>query len=84
MRTTLTLEPDVAARLEQLRRSDNRSLKSLINELLRAGLEYMEQGQRARERAPAYRIKPVQTECKLPNLDNIAEILSIIEGEDHK
>ena len=38
MRTTLTLEPDVAARLKQeIRRSDE-SLKALVNEALRLGL----------------------------------------------
>jgi len=84
MRTTLTLEPDVAAQLDQLRRQNNRSLKSLVNEVLRAGLEALEQqGRRASERQATYRIKPVATGCRLNNLDNIGEVLTIIEGEDH-
>lgn len=38
MRTTLTLEPDVAQEIERLRKASGRSLKRVINELLRAGL----------------------------------------------
>ena len=38
MRTTLTIDEDVAAMLEQLRRDRKTSLKALINEALRCGL----------------------------------------------
>jgi Arc/MetJ family transcription regulator len=37
VRTTLTIDDDVAAQLEQLRAS-GRSLKQLVNDALRAGL----------------------------------------------
>jgi Ribbon-helix-helix protein, copG family len=39
MRTTVTLDPDVAARLRRLARERGASFKSTINETLRAGLE---------------------------------------------
>ena len=39
MRTTLTLDNDVAAVLERLRKSRNASLKELVNEALRRGLK---------------------------------------------
>lgn len=39
MRTTLTLDDDVAAALERLRRSREESLKVLVNEALRRGLK---------------------------------------------
>ena len=39
MRTTLTLEPDVALRLNQLGKSRNISFKALVNETLRQGLD---------------------------------------------
>jgi len=39
MRTTLTLDDDVAAALERLRRTRNASLKDLVNEALRRGLD---------------------------------------------
>jgi hypothetical protein len=38
MRTTLTLEPDVAARLKQEARRTGKGFKSLVNEALRLGL----------------------------------------------
>ena len=38
MRTTLTLEPDVAARLKQEMRRGGKGLKTLVNEALRLGL----------------------------------------------
>ena len=38
MRTTLTIDDDVAAGLERLRKSQDISLKRLINEALRRGL----------------------------------------------
>ena len=39
MRTTVTLDPDVAARLRRLAQERGASFKSTINETLRAGLE---------------------------------------------
>jgi hypothetical protein len=38
MRTTLTLEPDVAAQVERLRKEREMALKDVINEALRRGL----------------------------------------------
>ena len=38
VRTTLTLEPDVAARLKQEIRRSGKSLKALVNDALRLGL----------------------------------------------
>jgi hypothetical protein len=39
MRTTVTLEPDLAARIRELARQRGISFKSAINSTLRAGLE---------------------------------------------
>jgi hypothetical protein len=41
MRTTLTLEPDVAAQVERLRKEREMALKDVINEALRRGLVEM-------------------------------------------
>ena len=38
MRTTLTIDPDVAAELEQTRRTRNARFKDIVNEALRRGL----------------------------------------------
>ncbi len=54
MRTTLTLEDELAARIEELRRSRGLSFKGAINELLRAGL----QSQMKPQGAKRYRSRP--------------------------
>jgi hypothetical protein len=82
MRTTLTLDDDVAVELERLRRRTSASFRQVVNDTLRAGL-------RARaapvKRARAYRIRPASVgRCLLPSLDNVAEILAIAEGEAHR
>lgn len=78
MRTTLTLEDDVAARLQQLRGSGV-PMKQVINDALRAGLDQLEQAPRRRGKAfstPTHRLG-----AKAPNLDNIADVLATAESE---
>lgn len=82
MRTTLTLEDDVAAQLERLRKHHHASLKDLVNEALRRGLRDLAARPIMREpfRTQAFNAgKPL-----LPNIDNVAEVLALVEGEDHK
>jgi hypothetical protein len=81
MRTTLTIDDDVAAELERLRRSRDASLKELINDALRRGLRDM--------RAPPKKRKPFRTRTfnagePLINIDNVAEAIAFAEGEDYK
>ncbi len=83
MRTTLTLEDDVAARLEKIReqRRDD-SLKEIVNELLRRGMDAVERGPEERER---YEIKPHRLgRCRLPSLDDTSAVLAWAEGEAYK
>ncbi len=82
MRTTLTLDDDVAAAVEHRRRERQHSLKQEVNELLRIGLLNVENDHPA---GPGLRVEPWNAgECLLPNLDNIAEVISLVEGEDHR
>jgi hypothetical protein len=82
MRTTLTLDDDVAVALERLRRSRRVGLKQLINETLRRGLKEM-----GKRRRPG---EPVRTEAvalgrlRVASIDNISEVLAIVEGENFK
>lgn len=78
MRTTLSLDDDVAARIEQLRHALDKPLKELVNEALRRGLVGMHE-----PRAPApYRTQPVDLgRCRLPNVDDVASALAAAEGE---
>jgi len=77
MRTTLTIEDDVAVRLERLR-SNGRTLKDVVNEALRAGLNALEG-----ERQPARRDYTVAMDLGKPHIDNIDDVqdaLDIAEG----
>lgn len=79
MRTTLTLDKDVAIRLERLRRSREGNYRRLVNEILRAGLAAAESPSTGR-RQP-YRIQPVSLGARLPNVDDVAEIVAAAESE---
>ena len=79
VRTTLTLDPDVAALAERMRRARGQSLKAIVNEALRNGLRAMA----APSVAPApYRTPAVDLgRCRLGSLDDIAEVLAAADGE---
>ena len=80
MRTTLTIEDDVAAMLEQLRKKRGAGLKDLVNEALRRGLRELEM--RLKPRTP-YRTRSVDLgRVRIASIDNIGEVLAIAEGED--
>jgi hypothetical protein len=82
MRTTLTISDDVAAELERLRRSRDASFKDLVNEALRRGLREM--ATRPKPRKP-FRTKSADAGALLiPNLDNTAEVLAVVEGDAFK
>jgi hypothetical protein len=82
MRTTLTLDKDVAAVIERLRKTREESLKALINEALREGLKHLE----APRRKPArFRTDSVDLgRCLLGNVDNVAEALAVAESESFR
>ena len=50
MRTTLTLDDDVAARLERLRKKRDASFKKLVNDVMRSGLDRLEAPQPERRK----------------------------------
>jgi hypothetical protein len=76
VRTTLTLDDDVRAKLEAEMRKTGRSFKETVNEVLRIGLT----------RSPAKPAKPFELYARdlhaRPglNFDNIEELLDQIEG----
>ena len=76
VRTTITLDADVAAALDQLRRAEGRGMSEVVNDLVRAGLS-----------APAARRVFVQQTADLgPGIDytNVAEALEQLEGPSHR
>ena len=82
MRTTLTLDDDVADTLEKFRRSRRIGLKQLINEALRRGLKDM--GRRRGPREPARTKTVALGRLRVASIDNIGETLAIVEGESFK
>lgn len=79
MRTTLTIEDDVAKLLENVRRARNSSLKVVINQALRQGLRDMTKPPR---RGKAYETRSVSLgRCQFANLDDISEVIAVAEGD---
>jgi Arc/MetJ family transcription regulator len=83
MRTTLTIDDDVAAEIEVLRRLRQVSLKTLINDALRRGLAEMGEHRESPQRPFATKSFDVG-EIRVNSLDNIAEVLAEAEGEDFR
>jgi hypothetical protein len=82
MRTTLSLDDDVAALLNRVRERHSMSLKQAVNEALRQGLQQMA--------APPLRREPYRTpsvdvgRCLVPSIDDVAEVLALSEGEAYR
>lgn len=81
MRTTLSLDDDVAAQLESLRER-GRSWKELVNTALRAGLNVMQHEERRNTGPfthPTSAGRPF-----LPDVDDVSEVLAIVEGDRYR
>ena len=83
MRTTVTLDDDLAIRLERHRAQHGESFKQALNEAIRVGLARLE------ERADA--APEVSQTCPLPlgrrlagSIDNVSDVLAIAEDEDYR
>jgi hypothetical protein len=82
MRTTLTLDADVAAQIKALVRTRRRPFRSVVNEALRAGLAVMEKraGRRSTHRTAGFDLGP----SLVGSLDNLEDVISRVEGEPHR
>lgn len=79
MRTTLTIDEDVAEQTRALADRLHKSFKVVLNDALRAGLGQVQKTKTSRP----YRTEPLPMGLKEGyNLDNIQELISRIEGED--
>lgn len=79
MRTTLTLDDDVARLLERARKRRGTSLKQLVNEALREGLARLEAPRTPRKRHVTKAVS--LRRCLLDNVDDVAEALAAADGE---
>lgn len=82
MRTTLTLDDDIATRLHAESRRTGRPFKVVVNEYLRAGLAQ----RRAAIKAAPFRVEPMRMGSLLPGRsnDNIGALLGETEGHEHR
>lgn len=81
MRTTLTLEPDVAALVKRAMRERKAPLKTIVNEAIRAGLT----SARSSEGATPYKVRPLSVgKLLIKNLDNVWGVLDELESSDLK
>jgi hypothetical protein len=80
MRTTLTLDPDVAAKAKKGAAKLHRPFKQIINTALRIGLEEVLKPPKAKP----YRTKPRPLGLRPGwTYDNVGELLARAEGERH-
>ncbi len=82
MRMTLTLDDDIAGRLEEETRRSGKSLKEIVNSLLRLGFSA------ANDTAAAgkpfvVRARHLGKPAPGLDLDNVAELLEQVEGPGH-
>ena len=82
MRTTLTLDEDVASKVQAMMRRTGKSFKATVNELLREALT----PRRMPERPEPFRIEARDLGALKPGLtlDNVAELLEQVEGPHHR
>jgi hypothetical protein len=78
MRTTLTLDEDVAAKLKAESRRAGRPFREVVNETLRRGLA----SRRTPSRQQAFRVTVRDLGNLKPglSLDNVAELIEHVEG----
>jgi hypothetical protein len=82
MRTTLTLDDDVAALLRSAQSRRKATFKGLVNEAIR---EYLTQRSRPPRTRKRYKVRPVSVGASLVgSLDCVSEVLAIAEGEAYK
>ena len=82
MRTTLTLDDDVAAKLKSLARRSGRAFRDVVNETLRHGLA----GRATTSPRRSFRVKVRDLGRLRPglSLDNIGALLDQVEGPLHR
>jgi hypothetical protein len=79
VRTTITLDDDVAAMLARFRKEHALGLKEAVNQGLRQGLRELAEPARPKP----FRTKPLDTGRFLIPIDDVAEALAHGEGEAH-
>jgi hypothetical protein len=77
VRTTLTLDDDVASLLNKEVHRSGESFKQVVNRFLRLGLNASKRPARK-----SFRVKPLN--LGLPPFEKVEELLEYLEGPDHR
>ncbi len=72
MRTTVTLDPDVAAAVRSLRKTEGLGLSEALNRLARTGLT-------VKQRTPPFQQRTVKLDLQV-DVTNIGEALEALDG----
>jgi hypothetical protein len=82
MRTTLTLDDDVAAKLKAESRRSGRPLRDVVNETLRRGLA----SRRVTSQGQGFKVTARDLGSLRPglSLDNVTELIEQVEGSLHR
>lgn len=78
----MTLDPDVAAEIERIRKQEGRRFKHVLNDALRAGLRELSRGRSDLERSPV--TTPHDLGKSATDITDVSAALAWAEGEDHK
>lgn len=82
MRTTLTIDDDIAVRLAEIRAKDGERFKTVLNRVLRAGLDSIREDA-ARAPSRPFSTKTYSSKCLLPaDMASTHDMLAFAEGED--
>ena len=81
MRTTITLDEDVAAKIKAKMQKTGLSFKDVVNEMLRAGLLFSEKA--TKQKPFKVNARPLGIRSGL-NYDCMSELLEQVEGPLHK
>jgi hypothetical protein len=83
MRTTLTLDDDIAVQLTRLREERKVGLRAAVNEAMRAGLKQMLNPARSKRKAcrtPVFHA----TRTLIGDMTNVSDMLAVAEGDDYR
>jgi len=81
VRTTLTLDDDVASKLRAESRRAGRPFRDIVNEALRRGLVSQRRAQRQAFKVMARDLGDLRPGL---SLDNVAELIELVEGPLHR
>ncbi|HEX6237554.1 MAG TPA: hypothetical protein VFZ68_10200 [Acidimicrobiales bacterium] len=83
MRTTLSLDDDVAAELRRIQAESGATWKQVVNDVIRAGVATRRAGERPARRPR--RTKGVRLgRPAIPDISNVHEVLSLGEGDGRR